>query len=265
MTKVYQKKVDNDINPVYANNASITTSNRYRHINTTNVIKTITDKGWELIDTSYAKVRKADRIGYQKHVLIFENSNYLIDTENKMQLLVTNSHDGSSSLRFNLGIFRTVCANGLVVGDNFFEEYIRHDSERIPEKIEKVIEEIAAITPKLTETVVKMKSVQISNEQIDQLKKVAAEIRLENAKNVISIDFNTIGNVKRIEDSNNDLYTVFNRVQETMIKGGIKYKKLRKKKGEKVESTSITRPIKNKLLSNIYNKKLWHFVESMVA
>lgn len=46
----------------------------------------------------------------------------------EMRLNVINSYDGSTNMRFNLGGFRIVCANGMVIGDEVANYTSRHTS-----------------------------------------------------------------------------------------------------------------------------------------
>lgn len=52
------------------------------------------------------------------------------------EIILLNSHDGSSSYQMLPGLFRTVCCNGLVCGESFGEVRVPHKGN----VVEKVIE-----------------------------------------------------------------------------------------------------------------------------
>ena len=59
------------------------------------------------------------------------------------ELVLINSHDGLSSYRLMAGLFRVVCANGMIAGQSYDEIRIKHQGDVIGNVIEgtyKVIE-----------------------------------------------------------------------------------------------------------------------------
>ena len=54
--------------------------------------------GWGVVDAKEVKARKADTMGFQKHLVVFRNNEIQITSEDGdnvfPQILLTNSHDG---------------------------------------------------------------------------------------------------------------------------------------------------------------------------
>ena len=237
------------------------TSEKYKHISTSALMQQFYHNGFELVGVSANAVRNSTKRGFQKHVSILTRPDLKIDDENQLQLLLTNAHDGSCSLRFNIGIYRFVCANGMVVGDTFFDYRVRHQGDNFIEKVQTGIEETLRVMPMVAQRMKEMQSMKLTPQQISELCQETAKIRLNNVSNLVSIDHATIGSVKRKEDIADDLYTVFNRCQESLIRGGIKYSyrntKWKGLNGVSEIKTSRTRQIKSATASMELNKKLW--------
>ena len=196
-----------------------TLSNRYKLVPT----KTIADKfksmGFVVDNYSEVKVRKGSRQGYQKHQVRLSNPNIMSTThpDIKLQLLVTNSHDGLSSLILQLGFFRFVCGNGLVVGETFEKVRLRHTG-MIIEEIDNAVERIVAQIKRLDDSITKMKT-KVLNEEEKRLFLEAA-VKLRNDKMTAS---DIVIPILRTEDATDDVFTFYNRVQESLIRGGTEY------------------------------------------
>jgi len=264
--QIYQEQTE--INPINTLIQHDSRSKKYNFINSQDIINQIVGNGFEHITTSFANTRKASKKGFQKHIMIFEHPKFLVDEGNKLQLLVTNAHDGSSSLKFNLGVFRTVCANGLVVGDSFHEVRILHSG--INRSIyTTVLDDILKQSGNYVEMIRKMRSIQLTSKQMVELKDVAAKLRFRDIGKLKEVSSFQFLDFKRNEDSGTDLWTVFNVVQEKMIRGGIKYTytkdEIRDNKVISITKNSTTRAIKNFKQVEQLNKQLWNIAEKLAA
>ncbi len=102
-------------------------------------------------------------------------------------------------------------------------------------------------------------------------------LRLQEVENIVSVDLSTVDAVRREADQGQDLYTVFNRVQESLIRGGIKYKintpVLDENKNQIVvdeiaqykERNATTRKLKDFTKTTELNKALWNGALDLVA
>jgi hypothetical protein len=239
-------------------------SNHYRFIPTTEVINILNDEGWLPTQAIQSSTRKNNLniIDYKKHMIRFRNpehhkiSKSIGDTF--PEILLTNSHDGTSSFNFHVGLFRLVCSNGLVVSDKTFQKInIKHkgfDSLDVLETINTTTKSL----PLIVDNVSQMMGKQLSKSQQLDFAKMAAEERWGNDK---MIDLNQMLNVRRQEDAGNDLWSVFNRVQENMLQGGIvtvtpkENGSVRKSKSRSIRSIDQNIEI---------NKMLWTLTESML-
>lgn len=206
------------------NNALITTidqphprvSAKYQLVPTKLIAQKFFDLGFKVDEYKSVRVRDASRIGYQKHFVRLSHPT-LLNTKHddvKLQLLVTNSHDGSSSFSIKLGIFRLVCSNGLVVGTTFEAVTLRHTG-RILEEIDGAVERMVAQTKKLDEALERMKTRTMTAEEIAKFYNEAVKIRY--GANYGKDD--VVVTSRRTADDANDLFTVYNRAQEALIRG----------------------------------------------
>lgn len=265
--KVYQQFSDDEINPFNREEQHESLSKQYKFIDSNNIKEVLQDHGFILNGVSVAKSKKYQ--GFQKHIAVYEHPDFKFDDGNNLNLLVKNSHDGKSSLQLNLGVYRAICANGLVVGDDIAQKNITHKGDAI-KKLDEGIIELIEHAPNVFGTIDSMKSQKATPEKITEMILKASELRfkdkiLEIEKNnqdleddkKLSLRFNpeSFLRARRYEDRKDDLYTVFNVIQENLIRGGLRYHTV---KGERyLDARNTTREIKdaNKLIN--FNKELW--------
>ena len=181
--------------------------------------------GWGVVDAKQVKARKGE--GYQKHLVVFRNNEIEITAEDGdnvfPQILLTNSHDGKNAFTFTAGLFRMVCENGLVVSSREFENMkIRHygySFEELQDTIKAMVEKFTLTVESLN----KFRQVELSQEQCLDFAKKALEVRLGELDN-IQIDYQDLLTPTRSEDRGNDLWSVYNVIQEKVIHGMFNYK-----------------------------------------
>ena len=232
-------------------------SEHYVHIPTNKVIEDMIQLGWKPCQAVEIKARKKSTIGYQRHMIKFFNPSIEIEGTNGdnvyPQILLTNSHDGLSSFKFQIGLFRLVCSNGLVVMDSSYGDFkLRHMGYTFEELQQKVSETVSAF-PGLVKKINEFQNVELSDWQVKKFAKGAALVRFgDNVK----VDIDSLLKVDRVEDSGNNLWAVFNRVQEKLIGGDCSYTM-----GARVRKA---RKIKNFSMDLKINETLWKLAEEYV-
>jgi hypothetical protein len=182
--------------------------------------------GWEVVDVKEVKARK--NVGFQKHLVVFRNNDIVIDGKDGdtvfPQILLTNSSDGKNAFKFQAGIFRLVCENGLVIStQDFANMKIRHYGYKF-EELKATITNIVEKLPLTVASMNKFKQIELAEEQIVELAKQALTIRFgETEMNRIIVDYNEFVKPTRKEDEGNDLWSVFNLVQEKVLEGDFNY------------------------------------------
>jgi hypothetical protein len=251
---------------VFTTQGSKDTSDKYTHIPTDRVIRDLEVLGWKVADVKEVAARKEDNKGFQKHLVIFRNEDVVITGNDGdtvyPQILLTNSHDGKNSFKFQAGLFRMICENGLVVADESFEDYsIRHMGYDF-EALQSLIKEMVSNLDLTVESMNKMKQIELNEDQQLELAKKLLDIRLEGTGNAYD-DYQpkSINYSQRKEDNGVDLWSIFNRQQENIIEGNFKY--FNEEKYAKYDNVNMdfigrqARPIKNFKQDMDVNKKMF--------
>jgi hypothetical protein len=208
---------------VFTKTGSSTVSDKYSHIPTERVLDDMAVLGWNVVDAKEIKARKNQ--GFQKHMLVFANPEIVINGQDGdkvfPRILLTNSHDGKNAFTFQAGLFRLVCSNGLVIADEQFSSMkIRHmgyDFETLSTLITEMVEKL----PLTVESMNNFKNKQLSEEQKQKFALEALGLRFNTEDKTFNVDeFLT---PTRKEDEGNDLWSVFNLVQEKLVHGMVDY------------------------------------------
>jgi len=232
-------------------------SENYVHIPTNKVVEDMIQLGWKPCQAVEVKARAKKNKGYQRHMVKFFNPDIVIEGNNGdnvyPQILLTNSHDGLSSFKFQIGLFRLVCSNGLVVCDTNYGDFkLRHMGYTFEELQQKLTDATTAF-PGLVEKINEFQQIELSDWQVKKFAKGAALVRFGDS---VKVDIDELLKVDRVEDSGNNLWAVFNRVQEKLINGDCSYTM-----GAKVRKA---RAIKNFNMDLKINEALWTLAEEYV-
>ena len=247
---------------VFSEKPSKEVSKHYTHIPTTKVINDMRTLGWDVVDAKEVSARKANTKGFQKHLVVFRNPDVVIDGEDGdtvfPQILLTNSHDGKNSFTFTAGLFRMICENGLVISDTQFEDVkMRHMGYSFDE-LQVQIREMVEKLPLTVESMNKMKSVELEQVKAVEFAKKALETRFTDQElNRLTINIDELLTPVRPEDAGDDLWSIFNVVQEKIIEGDFEYSI-----GSKVRKA---RQIKNFKQDQKINKELFSLALEYVS
>jgi len=203
---------------LYAESAYPGASSRYNFMSTASVMHGLSYAGILPYAAHQAKTRTAGKAGYVKHTVRFRSPNApLIVGDTVPEIVLTNSHDRASSFSLELGLFRLVCSNGLVTSSASFQSYkIRHifsSADDVIGAVHAIIEQF----PKLETTVGAWSGVTLSLDQQHVFAEQAMGLRWGKDKSPFSYD--RLLSTRRQEDVAPTLWTVYNRVQENLLKG----------------------------------------------
>ena len=238
-------------------------SDRYVQANTETVVDDLAKLGWYPVQAKQCRTNKKSSGIRSLHIICFQNPNVKIAKQNSNgdetidawpRIILTNSHDGFNSFKFLLGMFRLVCSNGLIVGDNemvnMSVKHINYDFETLRYIVKTAVEQVPEIVCQMNA----MKNTVLNEEQKTKLAKSVVKIRkgVENDEK-FEINEETIMDIldpQRKEDKGDDLWTVFNICQEKMIKGEYSDVGSNNKPRKQRKITSIKKDID-------FNQKLW--------
>jgi hypothetical protein len=159
-------------------------------------------------------------------MLIFGNPEIVINGKDGdtvfPRILLTNSHDGKTAFSFMAGLFRLVCENGLVISDEEFGSMkIRHmgyDFESLQTTINEIVEKL----PLTVECMNKLKEKQLTQEQKEHFALAALGLRFDTNNKTFNME--EILQPTRKEDEGNDLWSVYNVIQEKLVNGMVDYR-----------------------------------------
>jgi hypothetical protein len=184
------------------------------YIDTLDVIQQLQNEGWQLkgVAEQRGKNRKISSNYAQLHHPDFSVLNNKGKTEALASITISNSCNGNQPLEMNLGAFRLVCSNGAVRFDKAAESKIKHTEinyKQLPQLITNLNNKALILADEINN----MKLKQLSTDDIRKFAFNAARLRFDDMSEV---NIEDIIRVNRIEDEGNDVWTVFNRIQESL-------------------------------------------------
>ena len=213
-------------------------SEKYRFFPTIDVVDGLMKNGFVPFSARQSNTRIEGKENFTRHVIRFRHSDMMksfdthITGEHRFlksgpeipEIILMNSHDGTSSYKLMLGIFRLVCANGLIVKSGDVREVsVRHSGRE--SLIDDVIEgsyEIIDEAPVVMNQIEEWKSTVASIGQQQAFANAALELR------GTSLDVSPISllSSRRSDDScdlngKRDIWKTMNVVQENLIRGGV--------------------------------------------
>ena len=212
--------------------------------------------------------RDETKAGFTKHMVRLrhdgtrDNVNAVGDVFPEVVLI--NSHDGSSSYHLNAGLLRVVCLNGLVAcGEQYAAVRISHSGKIVEKVIEGSYEVLEESIKALTAST-EWRGIALNRDEQMILAEGAHTLRFADADGHVSTPIlpEQMLRVRRSEDRDDSLWTTFNRVQENVIRGGL-HGVARTDDGRRRKVS--TREIKGIDQNLKLNQALWQLTERMAA
>lgn len=207
---------------VFATGPSARVSERYGFIPTADVLSGLRAEGWGVTGVSTGRVREPGERAFARHFLRLrrEDARTIPSVGDSVpEVIVINDHRGGSTFRLNAGIFRLVCSNGLIVGCPAFSVRVRHLVHNVSGVVEAA-HSISARTADLADRVGEFRGLTLSREARVAFAEAALALRYP-APGSAPIDGAALLSPRRWQDEGTDLWSVFNTVQENLIRGGI--------------------------------------------
>lgn len=243
---------------VFAVSPQVGVSERYAFVPTAQVVSKLREAGWSPVEASQQLVRVDDRRGFQKHVLRFQRRDVqAVVGEYTPELVLVNSHDRSSAYQLQAGLFRFVCANGMIVSDSTFERVsIRHSGFTPDEVIDASFKLLDGI-PAITSRVEAFKNRQLNSTELETFSDAALRLRFENVQEA-PICASKLLDSRRWEDQGDDLWHAMNRIQENLIRGGQRDFSRRREDGRRFPRTRAIAGLDQNIR---LNRELWNLAE----
>jgi len=237
---------------VFATSASPSVSNQYVFVPTMDILENFQREGWEI-----ASAKQTGRTIHGLHEIRLRNGELPKVGDTLVEAIIRNSHNGMSTLNVSSGLYRLVCSNGLTVATSSAEAFkVRHQKFELDD-VKRLTESFASKLPKIEGSVNRMMERELTtDEKIDFLRK-SSEVRFGKEKVLNDLEIVGLLSPNRKEDEGDDLWKVFNVVQEKFVRGGVE---MTSPKGRRTK----LRGLQNILAMNKVNTKLWELAEEMV-
>ena len=238
---------------VFSENKHESRSDRYTWIPTITILDNLQRGGFEPFFACQTRVRDQRRREHTKHMLRLRRAGQLTGQQ-VPEIILLNSHDGSPSYQMLPGLFRGVCTNGLVCGQSFGEVRVPHKGD----VVEKVIEgayEVLGIFDRVEEKRDAMQSALLPPPAQQAMARAALRNRFGEDHQPVTTD--QILTPRRYEDRSDDLWTVYQRVQENLMKGGLAGRTAQGRSNRTRAVNGIDGDVK-------LNRALWVMAENML-
>ena len=239
---------------IFAEEKHESRSARYTCIPTGDVLRGLRKEGFSPFMVCQARPRDEGKREHAKHMVRLRHASQ-IESREANEIILLNSHDGSSSYQMLSGVFRFVCSNGMVSGDTLSDIRIRHKGNIVDNVIEgafRVLEDFEQIGGQMQG----MKALALNQGEQNAFAHAALALKYDTDLAPAPVTESQVLRPRRPEDAASDLWTTFNRVQENMIKGGLRGRSSTGQVRQTREVTGIDQNIK-------LNRALWLLSEEM--
>ena len=230
---------------IFTKTPSPKVSNRYSFADSEYYLQKFIDADWTI-----HSARQVSKSEYAPHQVILRNKDIATVGDLLPQLIFTNSHNGIKKMTMDTGIYRLVCSNGLVVPTSITQSLSIKHIDLGDSTTDTIVNSFYEKIPIIMNSIDRMRNKILTNDEIYNFTYNALQIRFINA---VGININDVVKPSRIEDYSDDLWTIFNVVQEKLIRGGIQ-----------LPSKRHSRPINNFVNDNDINTKLWQLAEQYI-
>jgi len=224
-------------------------SDRYTMVPTIDVVDKFIQNGWQV-----SGAKQVGKGSFGKHQVRLRNAELPQVGDSLLEAVITNSHNGTSTLQVGAGLFRLVCSNGLTVPVSTFGDMKQTHLNLSMSDVEMITEQFVINTPKIQKSVTRMMEVTMDTDRKIDFVSKAVGIRWKNTEDISTLTLETIIDPLRDGDSDDNLWTTFNVVQEKLIRGGFI-----KQQGRNSRSV---KGINSLNMDNMINTRLWELAET---
>lgn len=251
-------RIQRAVPSIFAAEAHESRSDRYAYIPTVEVLSGLIKEGFQPFFAQQSRTRVEGKQDFTKHMIRLRHASRVNERDEAHEIILINAHDGTSSYQMVNGVFRFVCANGLFTGDTFGETKVKHTGDAVSKVIEGAFT-VLQDAPRVMEGVQAMKALPLCQDEQQAFAKAAHALRYDDA-NKAPVQADRLLTARRQDDASADLWSTFNRVQENVIRGGLRGW-TRDGNGQ-IRRASV-REVKGIDQNKALNRALWTLAEEM--
>lgn len=233
-------------------------SKKYSFVPTLDAVDLLRSDGWMPVSARQSGTRKDDLDGFQKHTIRFMKEDLIFSGQERVDLVMVNSHDRGSAFKLMASVWRQVCGNGLMVAAelaSFSHKHIGFDPDEFVESAKK----IAGHAGEVAEQVEGMKVIELAPNEKGIYAAAAHQLVYDDPEEAPILPSQLL-HERRYDDRGNDLWSAFNVIQENILRGGVRG---RKRDANNRYRRVTTRPVKSIDRDIQLNKALWTLTEKM--
>lgn len=246
---------------VFATHAAPDTSGRYAYIPSYTVLRQMRSLGFQPVSVREGKKKQPSGRAFAMHEIRFQRADHMAAVAEAglggliPQALLRNSHDRTSPISLEAGALRVVCLNGMCMpGEQFGGFRVRHAGD--PSKRADDLGKGFSILMERLDNVVSVagdwQKIHLSDSQMAAFAVKALTLK----GTTLDIDAVRVLTARRPEDMGDSLWSVYNRAQENITKGGMPgHTRSGRRSALKAIST---------LAADVdFNRKLWAFASEV--
>ena len=254
---------------VFAEGKHESRSDRYTYIPTSEILVALRECGFLPTAAMQAGSRIEGRETHTKHLLRLRHQDDLGSAKPDVhEVVLRNSHDGTSAYDLFAGVFRVVCTNGLITGDIHDRMKVYHKGNVVTEVVESTLQ-LAERSEEVMDTVARMKATELTTPERLLLAEYTMKARFDltddeeekgkeqTPKKVIPYQPESFLQIRRNADRGNDLYRTMNVLQENALRGGVTGLDVNNKRKR-------TRPVHGIGQTVEINTLVWQFAQELL-
>jgi hypothetical protein len=234
-------------------------SERYGYIPTVEVLRGLQLEGFQPFMVAQSRSRVPGKSDFTKHLIRMRHADK-IGQGGSPEVILVNSHDGTSSYQMMGGWFEFVCANGLIRGHAGEDIRVKHTGDvigNVKEGAFAVLRTLQVVTDQRDA----MRCLTLSDGERRAFARAALELRYEpdDSGNIRApIEPERLLTVRRHDEHSDErsLWRSLNIVQENVIRGGLRGVDANRRRVRTREVTGIDQGTK-------LNRALWVLAEEM--
>ena len=230
-------------------------SERYTYIPTIDVLNGLRHEGFQPFMVCQTRVRDDGKREHTKHMIRLRHAGDISSAEAN-EIILLNSHDGSSSYQMLSGLFRFVCQNGMVCGETLGDVRVPHKGNIVQNVINGAFDVLDGFDL-IREQKEGMQALTLNRDEQTAFAHAALSLRYDPTDDTPPpITETQLLTSRRFEDRSDDLWTVFNKLQENLTLGGLHG---RSRSGRAMSTRAVTGIDQNVKL----NRALWVLADAM--
>jgi len=249
---------------VFADSKHDSRSDRFAYIPTIDMLAGMRSNGFLPVEVRQGGSKDVAKRAFTKHMLRFRKpGDKLVNVGDSVpELIMLNAHDGTSSYQLMAGWFRLVCLNGMVTADpkrGIDGIRITHSGNKVMDDVIEASYTVINDAQNQQAVIEDMRAIELSPGEQQAFAHSASALRFED-DHIDTTLVSRLNAPRRSEDNGNSLWLTFNRVQESLLRGGYR---VRTTDEHNRQTSRRARPVNGIDQDLRLNKSLWLLAENM--